>query len=550
MSKKQEEEVQYILNLKKEAKDATRDRRNASDELWALYQNQQDYSKKKSWQSRVFVPKIFMSVEQATAIVKRAIMSPRRLFKLNLIDPEDEEAKEVMPEVDRVFKRKLRESNFATSYGETMKEAFITGLGVPKVLWEGGLRFLNVATSKTFVDPDYQAGGFMAPKYIIEEKEMDLAELKDMAKRINTESGKNVFNITEINKIQEDQRDVEKETEERIRRGLSEHNKTDKRVRITEFWGTIVNKKTNAVKKNQLRVLANEKYTIRSQANPFDHQRLPYPLVTPIIYPHRGAWGVSLVEPVVRMQYAYNNIINLAIDNLNYSVNKMFEYQPSNLINAKSLTQLYPGKLIAKHSPTEAVSEVRTTGLGPDSFMAMDLLGSEIQKGTAITEFLMGTAGKSKTATEAELKTAQAQGLFDTIARDIETNALAPLIEMAFDLLVQFDDDMPSQLRGRYKFDVGGLSLLLVRREQLQNVVQALGLALESQTVASMTNIRELYSKYLNLLNLEDVLAEETQGPNLDQQQLIGQQSAEQAKKQVAGMSDEEVMAAAQQMGV
>jgi hypothetical protein len=544
-----QEEINYILELKKEAEDATRERRNAADELWNLYQNRQDYTKKKDWQSKVFVPKVFMSVEQATALVKRAIMSPRRLFKITPINPDDETAKEAQTDVDRVLKRALKESNFATSYAETMKESFIVGLGVPKLLWERGLKFVSVPTSKFYRDPDWKSGSSEPPKYDIEEKEMDLAELKDMAKRINADSGKNVYNIAEINKIKEDQRDVAKETEERVRRGLSDHNKTDKRVKVLEFWGSIVDKKNNTVKKNQLRVIANEKYRIRSQDNPFDHQKAPYLPVTPIIYPHRGAWGVSLVEPIVKMQYAFNNIINLAIDNLNFSINKVFEYQPSNLLNPKSLTQLYPGKLVAKHTSAEAVREVRTTGLSQDSFMVMELLQRETEKGTAITEFLMGTTGKSKTATEAELKTAQAQGLFDTIARDIETNSLAPLIEMCFELLIQFGI-IPEELRGRYKFDVGGLSLLLVKREQLQNIKEVLALALQSQTVTSMTNIRELYSKYLNFLNLEDVLAEEGQGPNLDQQQLIEQQSREQAQKQVAGMSDDEVMAAAQQAGV
>ena len=544
-----DEEVQYILNLKKEAKDATRDRRLAADELWMLYQNRQDYSMKKPWQSRVFIPKIFMSVEQATAIVKRAIMSPRRLFRMNPIEPKDEEAKDARDDAERILKQHLKKSNFATSYAESIKEAFLVGLGVPKVLWERGLVFVNAATSKTYIDPDFKSGSFEPPKFVIEEKEFDLAELKDMAKRINKEAGRSVFNMTEINRIVEDHRDVEHDTEERIRRGLSDHNKTDKRVLITEFWGSIIDKDKNTIKKNQLRVMANEKYIIRSQENPFDHNKAPYLPVVPIIYPHRGAWGVSLVEPVVKMQYAYNNIINLGIDNLNFSINKMFEYQPSNLVNPRNLTHMYPGKLVAKHSPAEAVREIRTSGIGTDSFMVMDKLDSEMQKGTAITEFLLGTAGKSKTATEAELKTAQAQGLFDTIARDIESNSLSPLIEMCFDLLIQFEV-IPAELRGRYSFDVGGLSLLLVRREQTERVQQVLGLALQSQTVASMTNIRELYSKYLNLLNLEDVLAEEDQGPNADQNQQINQEAGDEAKKQVAGMSDEEVLAAAEQLGV
>lgn len=549
MSVKTDKEIQYILNLRTEAKDATRDRRQAADELWSLYQNRQDYSRKKDWQSKIFVPKIFTSIEQATSIVKRAIMSPRRLFKLSLIDPDDEEAKEAMPDVERKLKQSLRESNFVQSYAETIKEAFLVGLGVPKLVWEGGLRFVNAATSKTFIDPDWEAGSPDPPKYTIEEKEIDLAELKDMAKRINEEAGRNVFNMKEIGRIVEDQRDIEKETEERLRKGLSDHNKVDKRVRIIEFWGSMIDKEKNTITKGQLRVIANEKYMIRSQDNPFDHQKPPYIPVVAISYPHRGAWGISLVESIVKIQYAYNNIINLGIDNLNFSINKMFEYQPSNLVNPRGLTSMYPGKMVAKHTPAQAITEIRTTGLGTDSFMVMDLLQSEIQKGTAVTEFIMGSGGKTKTATEAELKTAQAQGTFDTMARDIETNSLTPTIQMAFDLLVQFDE-IPSELQGRYRIDVGGLSLLLVQREQTERIQQVMGLALQSQTIASMTNIRELYSKYLNLLNLEDVLADEGQGPNTDQQQLINQETGDEAKKQVAGMSDEEILAAAEELGV
>lgn len=549
MAKKDAEEITYILRLKQEAEDATFERREAAYELWELYQGRQDYSAKKDWQSKIFVPKIFMAIEQATSVVKRAIMSPRRLFKMDVIDPNDEEAKSVMKVTEDRFKRALRESNFAASYAETIKESFLIGLGNSKVLWEGGLRYGNTATTQSYIDPNYQVGPGNSPKFFIEEKEMDLAELKNMAQRINREAGRNVFNIAEINKITEDTSGFERKDRERRRKGLQSFVESDRRVNIKEFWGDIIDKNTNRVKKNQLRVIANDLYIIRSQNNPFDHQKIPYIFTTPIPYPHRGSWGISIVEPVAKMQYAYNNIINLAIDNLNFSVNKVFEYQPSNLVNPKSLTRLFPGKLVAKHNPTEALREVRTTSIGQDSFVAMGLIQSEIEKGTAVTEFLLGTAGGSKTATEAELKTAQAQGIFDTMARGIERNSLTPLIEMSFELLMQFGD-VPQDLRGRYKFEVGGLSLLLVRREQTQNVAQVLGLALQNQTVASMTNIRELYAKYLNLLNLEDVLAEENQGPNLDQQQLIEQDAAKQAQEQVSGMSDEEIQTASQQIGV
>jgi len=539
MSKKTEETIAYIQELKQEAEDATRDRRNAADELWNLYQNKQDYSKKKSWQSKVFVPKVFMAVEQATSIVKRAVISPRKLFKLEAKDPKDIEAKKARKEVERIFKRALSNSNFAIAYAEVIKEAFLVGLGVPKVLWENGLKYVNSSTSKTYIDPDYQQGD-VSPKYVIEEKEMDLATLKLMAKKINADSDKNIYNMAEINKIQEDQRDIEHEMEERKRRGISDHNKTDKRVLITEFWGDIVDKNTNKIKENQLVLIANEKYIIRQQDNPFEHGFNPYVPTTPISYPHRGAWGVSLVEPVAKMQYAYNNIINLSLDNLNFSVNKMFEYQPSMLVNPRSMTQVYPGKMVAKSTQGRAIEEIRTSGVGQDSFVTMDLLQGEIQKGTAVTEFLMGTSGKSKTATEAELKTAQAQGLFDTIARDIEATSLTKIIEMSFDLLIQFEV-IPEQYRGRYKFSVGGLSLLLVRREQTERMQQVLAMALQNETLASLTNIPELWTKYLSILNLDDIIAETPRGPTPEQRDKMGERAREEAKKKVAGMSEDEI---------
>lgn len=536
-----EDEIAYILQLKKEAEDATFNRRRAADELWMLYQNRQDYSKKKDWQSKIFVPKIFMSIEQATAMVKRAIMSPKKLFKMAVINSEDEKAKDALPKIEERLKLYLKNSNFATSYAETMKEAFLVGLGVPKVLWEnGGLKFVNVATSKVYIDPDYEMGSSEPPKFIIEEKEWDLAELKVMAARINKETGRRIFNMAEINKIEESSQDPERDINDQTRRGLNTHAKTDRRVMVLEFWGTIIDESKNKALKNQLRVIVNERVIVRSQDNPFDHQKLPYLPVVPITYPHRGVWGTSLVESVVKMQYAYNNIINLGIDNLNFSVNKVYTAQASQIVNPRSLTNIYPGKIVHVHGG-EPFKEVRTSGLGQDSFMVLQQLQGEIERGTAITEFLMGTSGKSKTAKEAELKTAQAQGLFDTIARDIEVNSMAPLIEMAFDLVMQYGD-IPPEFRGRYRFDVGGLSLLLIRREQTEQITQVLALALKSQTIASMTNIRELYSKYLNMQNLDDILAEKKQGPNADQQREIEEGSREQAQKMVSQMSDEEIM--------
>jgi hypothetical protein len=71
---------------------------------------------------------------------------------------------------------------------------------------------------------------------------------------------------------------------------------------------------------------------------------------------------------------------------------------------------------------------------------------------------------QSKTLGEVQLKTMESRGLFDTIARDLERNSIKPLLEMSYSLLVQFAG-FP-EIEGRYLFSVGGLSLLLMQKEQ------------------------------------------------------------------------------------
>jgi len=537
MSLEDERRVQYILSSKQSAEDASRDRRKIWKELWLLFQNKQDYSSKSEWQSQIFIPKISMVIEQASTVVKQAVMATRKLFKM--------ESKEDVSELQKKYKEKLDTSNFAQALGEAMKTSFLLGFGMVKCLWDEGLSFSNIDVANLFIDPDFSPNSDKKPGYIIEYKEMELASLIDMAKRINKAAGKSIYNIREINKIEEDYSNSDVDTERRERLGLKEYSKVNKMVQILEFWGDIVSEDGKKVKKNQLIFLANEKYIIRQQENPFWHEKPPYVPIVPVTYPFRGICGVSLVEPVVRLQYSYNNIMNLAIDNLNFSVNKVFEYNTGNVMNARNLTKLYPGKLIAKTGQGRALEEVRTSNVGQDVFQMLDLIKNEIEKGTAVTEFLMGTSGKSKTATEAELKTAQAQGLFNTIARDIEKNSIKPLIEMGYSLCVQFDEAPDIEI----EFKVGGLSLLLVQREQVQRITEILGIALQSETLGRITNIKELWQKLLNFYNLDDVY-EENQPLRPDQKIQASQAGADRAREEVSKMSDEQIMQKVQQMGI
>lgn len=593
--------IEYIKNCKKEAERASRHRREVQQELWMLYQNKESW-KKKEWQSKVFIPKIFMAIERAAALVKRAILQTSKLFTMEQMDEEtaplnarirelrsslaDEPKskgfqeqiantekeldllKEQLAEDEKRYKKELKRSNFVSAYGEMIKSALLLGLGVFKRLWDAEkkkLRFENIDIFNVYISPEYMPFEDENPDYLIEYKEMKLATLRKMAKKTNDAAADgSVFDMDEIEKIKSDSKKSEEEAKRRLRRGLSQYSPVSKKVGILEFWGTVVSKDGKTMKENQLMMLVNEKHLIRRQDNPFDNGRYPHDLTVPIVYPHRGIAGVSLVESGVRLQYTLNNILNMVVDNLNFVVNKVMTYQPTSLKRPQEIFSVYPGKMIPVSAGGDPIKEVKLTPLGQDAYKVYETVGNEIQEANAVTEFLMGMPGKkAKTLGEVEIKTAESQGLFDVIARELELNSIKPTLKGGYELLVQF-----SNFKGEYEFNVGGLSLLLLKKEQIETLMQAIMIAVRTPELKQITKIQELWKRLLDIWNFSDVYIEpedipvEEQAvlmpgqasgapgaapageqPTPEQIRAIDQQAAAQARGVVAKMSPEEIMA-------
>lgn len=593
--------IEYIKNCKKEAERASKQRRGVQRELWLLYQNKEDWSKKKDWQSKVFIPKIFMAIERSSALVKRAILQTSTLFTMELRDEvtaplnaqirelrskltDESENKGIQESIDKTqkkldllkeqltedekrFKKELKQSNFVSAYGEMIKGALLLGLGDLKRLWTANkkkLRYENIDILNLYISPDYMPFEDANPDYLIEYKEMSLAKLRKMAEAANKDGG-NIFDMDEIEKITAESQKVLDKEQRRQRRGLSQYSTVSKKVGILEFWGNVESKDGKTMKENQLMMLVNEKHLIRKQDNPFEDGKYPHDLTIPIVYPHRGIAGVSLVESGVRLQYTLNNVLNMVVDNLNFIVNKVFTYQPTALKRPQEAFSVYPGKMIPTNVPGQPINELKMTPLGQAIFKLFEILGNEIQEAHAVTEFLTGMPGKrAKTLGEVEIKTAESQGLFDVIARELEINSIKPTLKSSYGLLVQFSD-----FKGEYEFNVGGLSLMLLKKENIQTLIQAMMVAMKSPDLKPVTDIQELWKRLLSIWNLSDVYREpedvpeqallpgQVPGappgppgaapvagrPSLEQIRAIDQKAAADARQVVAQMASEEIMA-------
>lgn len=546
--------VGYIRRCRKEAKDAAKDRRAAWKELWNVYQNKQDYRFKEHWQSKMFAPKVWMKVEKAAAEVKRALLQMSKLFKFAIDDEQERSPEEKeklideMPRREARFKRALEKSNLANVYAEMSKVSFLLGIGIPKVLWDyekDSLNYQNIQALDTYISPDFKVYEDERPKYLVEDQEMDLAFFKSLAKKVNEAAKSDVYDLAKIEEIEEDYKEVEKQAEKRKQLGMGKYEPVSKRVLLWQFWGDIIYE-DGELEENVLCVVVNDKYLVRKQENPFDHQKDPYVITFPLPYPHRGTAGCSLVEPIVRILYTYNNLMNMYVDNMNFSVNKSFEYDPTRLLNPKSILTIYPGKKIERIGNEKVIEEVPVTPVGKDAIPGLEFLDRETQEATSITEFNQAMPSrKAKTLGEIEIKTAESKGLFDTIARDLEQNSIKPLLEMSYSLLVQFSDFEP--IEGKYIIKVGGLSLLLMQKEQGEQIQQVIMMAAKVPEIAEMTDMGNLWQKFLGLLNLQDAYIDEAdRGASVEDGQQIEQKAQLDARKAVEQMSPQQIM----QMGM
>lgn len=506
--------VNYVIAAKKQAENASKERRIKWAELWLLFQNKQDYTGKKSWQSKIFTPKIFMHTLRGSSLVERAVLQTSTLFKVEIDEEEYDEgeheaAREKARKVEKKLKSHLNKTNFAETYGEGTISTFLLGLGAVKRYWEEEedqekCKYENTDVLNLFISPDFMPSVHRRPPYMIERKVMKLADLLTLI-----EKTPDVYITDAVDKLETAYATKQEiKTKERTRRGLSDYSPQDKKVEIFEFWGDIISEDGKHVLRDQLLMVANETELIRHHENSHDDKLPPYRLTIPIVYPHRGIAGTSLVEGAVPLQYTLNNLINLYMDNLNFTVNKMFEVEKTGLVDPQKMPRIYPGKIFLKSVERRVVQEVGVTAVGAEVINAIKVVDSELRQATAITEYVEALPSKHKqTLGEIEKKTAEAHSFFDVIARRLERNSIGPLIEDTYNLLVQFSDTLKG-LEGKYIFKVGGLTLLLQEEKLKQSIEATLAAVAKGGIFAEMTDVPLLWKKWLTHLNLQDAFKE------------------------------------------
>lgn len=443
-----------------------------------MFLGEQDYSYKARGQSKEFLPKLPMAVEQFAAAIKRSLTDYGDWFRTEVpkVAPlTGENVRSMLTAyLDKLTSADGVPVPFSVVISDAMKLGALNSLVILKChgglvsekrfVAERGLKYAEfggqsfpqvthtlkhqeVSNYRLWLDlirdedyyPDPRGHGL----YEIHEIETDLAHLIDWA-----DAG--IYDKTAVDRIEEDFQNIEQEII-RIRyvgQDIAPVPSFRKRVILTEFWGTILNTNGRVVKKNCVTTVANDKYLIRPpEDNPNWHKESPF-VVAPLVRVPHSVWHKALADHGTSLNIAINELFNLMVDGGLASVWGIKQLHTSWLEDPRQVSDGVPqGVTLQVNSecpPGAKVVEVVATGQVPQDALAMfNITDREFQAGMMVNDLKLGMLPpKQIKATEVVASEQGQASLLDGLVRDIEDMIIEPVLRKSWWNLLQYANDL------------------------------------------------------------------------------------------------------------
>lgn len=469
--------LKCVREAKHEAETAKRRRQNLNRINWQSYMGQQDWSHKQPGQSREFLPKVPVAVEQFSAFIKKALVSYGNWFSVDA-PPHSPLNENEIRELLKCFLTNLadgfREStSFALQISDGCKasllEAVMTfkihGYKVPQQSYrvERGFKFVEgkgfketaklkqkehnpwrlaidlISADDYFPDP---TGRKLYEIHRVERDFHDVMELADQG----------LYDPDVVDQIMSDFDERLKEYQDAATRNQQGVTPPSFRrtVIIDEYWGDLVDENGRLKEKNIVCAMANEKYLIREpEPNPNWHGDSPFVSIPLVRVPHT-VWHKALFDHASPLNMALNEIFNLVLDGGLASVWGIKQMRMGGLEDARQVSGgLSPGMTLAvkdEFPAGEKVVEVVATGEVPaDALNTFNLANQEFQSAALTNDLKLGQLPEKQVrATEiVEIQQSQAVTL-DGITVDMETG-IVKILEKAWLCMLQNASDLDAQ---------------------------------------------------------------------------------------------------------
>lgn len=474
--------IQAIRQYRTESEDARRSRIHNAERNWDAFLGRQDFSHKQEGQSTEFLPKVPVSVEQISAMVKRGLVQFGNYYSVDL---QGDLAGKVDPSALRSFLSAFLEdlwtpgtaggqlSTFPLVVADAVKQALLKNLIILKV--HGG----TMVRRKFEFSRDEETG--KAKLSTVEEDQWKLRiDLVRMEDYYPDPTGNGLY---EIHRVERDLHQVLQGVEDGLYdrsavnqligmdytrpedEELSDDDRNQdetttpsfrKRVVIDEFWGTLLNADGTIAHRNVVAAVANDRFLIRPpEPNPFWHQESPF-VVAPLIRVPHSVWHKALYDHATDLNLALNEMFNLILDGGLASVWGIKQVRVEDLDDPSQIEGgIKQGVTLAVKQtlPHNAkVLETISEGDVPNEAMAiMEMLNREFTAAAMTNELKLGSLPPKQVLATEVLESSQSQNLMlDGIVSDLEHGVIRPVLRKAFLVILQSSDEVPESVKAPF----------------------------------------------------------------------------------------------------
>lgn len=598
--------IEAIHQYKKEAEEARLTRDHLTERNFEAYLGQQDWSHKIEGQSTDFVPKVPVAIERLAAFVQKGLTSYGQWFQVTIKpDPRVTGSPITEQAVVNLLRHRLEDKeclpkgclDFPTSLSDALKVALLGSLVVLKVHGFHEVERVPVVEEQvqgfqmTEMGPQPVMGEILRmeerpvwklaielvrPKdyfpdptgrglYEIQVSEVDLFELYDLAQGPDA-----IYDLAEVEKLLADAHDAERAAEIEDETGQRTSTPPDfrKKVKLEEFWGTILDEDGMVAHRNVVCTLANDHYLVRKPTpNPNWHQESPF-VTAPLLRVPFSVWHKAVYDHAVDLQLALNELFNLIQDGAMASVWGVREVRPSAIENWSQFADGVPqgATLLIRedHPHGSPVMATVTQGQVPgDALQTYQILSGEFDEASLVND---PVPPQRITATQAVKDESRSAVMFDRLISDLECQIVEPVLRKAWLTMLQNADNwsaedvvgcMGSQAAElmasmsparRYAtlargctFDVDGLSSVIARNQDFQKFVAMLQVVNQNplllQAFMSQFSADKAVGQLLKILNINPEVLQLTEDEMAMAPQRMQQLAQFQALLNAAGAS-------------
>lgn len=463
--------VQLSYNYVQESDEASRDRLDINRQNWDAYHLRQDFADKRPGQSREFLSKQTMAVEQITQFFHQGLVDLQDWFSVEYAPGINPEAVKITKDtVRKLTDRQLQLADFFTMVGDAVKTGLLSSLMICRVggrrvnkpfykadtkfdlmlrkkttlkrgfksIWQLDLRVVPPENFK--IDPSGKG------LYEMEEVYLDYNEVKALS-----EGEHAIYDKEIVKNLQKDMAEDYMFRSDLARRTAQNQISFDYRhkIKIQEFWGKVIDQQTGEVlHDNVVWTIANDHYVIQKPSpNPFWHGKSPF-VISPIIRVPTSVWHRALMDAPTRNNIALNELYNLMVDGSMMAAYGIKQYRPDWIENESAYSDGFmPGISVPINSNcppgAKAIETVATGEIKQETFAMFNIMAQEFNQSALTNDLRMGVLpGRAVKATEVVEASNTITSVFTGMAKDIEQNFVEEIVDRSYKVTLQHMDDL------------------------------------------------------------------------------------------------------------